>query len=235
VPVLVGADRHLSGCLAERRFGATVHLLDDGFQHLALARDVDLLIASEDDLAEPLLPAGRLREPLDAASAADALLVVGDDGELARVRAALGVEPAFRLRRTLDRPRWIATGEAAAIGPDQQVFVAAGIARPQRFLDDLAAAGWRVSGSMIFRDHHWFTQADVTAIARAARAAGAAVVLTTDKDGVRLEACDLGGLPVAAVPLTVGVDAPAFSEWLVERILASRESQRSGAVRSDVR
>src|SRR5205085_10887183 len=51
VPVLVGADRYLSGRLAERRLGATVHLLDDGFQHLELAREVDLLLVSEDDLA----------------------------------------------------------------------------------------------------------------------------------------------------------------------------------------
>ena len=59
VAVLVGADRYLSGCLAERRLGATVHLLDDGFQHLELARDVDLLLVAEDDLQDRPLPAGR--------------------------------------------------------------------------------------------------------------------------------------------------------------------------------
>ena len=57
VPVVVGADRYLSGCLAERHLGATVHLLDDGFQHLELARDVDLLLVSEDDLQDRPLPA----------------------------------------------------------------------------------------------------------------------------------------------------------------------------------
>jgi tetraacyldisaccharide 4'-kinase len=229
VPVLVGADRYLSGRLAERRLGATVHLLDDGFQHLSLARDADLLLAGEDDLDEPLLPAGRLREPLSAAAAADALLVDGGAGTLARVRKALGVEPAFAVRRMLHAPRWLATGEAADLAPDEPVFVAAGIARPQRFLDDLAEGGWRVKGTMMFRDHHWFTAADVQAIARAAGTAGAGVVLTTEKDGIRLEACGVAGLRVAVVPLTVRVEAPEFAAWLLGRIhRAGSTPRRSG-------
>ncbi len=67
VPILVSPDRYLAGCLAERRFGCTVHLLDDGFQHLQLARDVNLLVMSRRDVDESVMPAGRLREPLDAA------------------------------------------------------------------------------------------------------------------------------------------------------------------------
>ena len=74
VPVLVGADRHLSGTLAERCFDTTVHVLDDGFQHLELARDVDLLVTGEEDLVDDVFPAGELREPLTSASAADAIL-----------------------------------------------------------------------------------------------------------------------------------------------------------------
>jgi tetraacyldisaccharide 4'-kinase len=179
---------------------------------------IDLLLASEDDLAEPLLPAGRLREPLTAAAAADALLVDGDADALARVAEALGVAPAFAVRRTLGQPRWIASGETAAIPLEEPIFAVAGIARPQRFLDDLAAGGWRVAGTMIFRDHHWFTSADVEAIGRAARSAGAGVVLTTEKDGVRLEACGLAGLRAAVVPLSVVVDAPEFAPWLLGRI-----------------
>ena len=65
VRVLVCADRYLAGVLAERRLDATVHMLDDGFQHLDLARDVDLLVVGEEDLDERPLPEGRLREPMD--------------------------------------------------------------------------------------------------------------------------------------------------------------------------
>ena len=75
VSVLVGDDRYLCGLLAERRLGATVHLLDDGFQHLELERDVDLLLVAEDDLQDRPLPAGRLREGLAAGAAADAALI----------------------------------------------------------------------------------------------------------------------------------------------------------------
>src|SRR4029079_6398281 len=75
VPVLVSADRYLSGVLSERRFDDSVHLLDDGFQHLELERDVDLLLLSEEDLTDRPLPGGRLRERLEAARHADAALV----------------------------------------------------------------------------------------------------------------------------------------------------------------
>jgi tetraacyldisaccharide 4'-kinase len=79
VAVLVAADRHLAGALAESRLGATVHVLDDGFQHHGLARDVDLVVVSAADLADVTLPAGRLREPLEALARADALVVPAGD------------------------------------------------------------------------------------------------------------------------------------------------------------
>jgi tetraacyldisaccharide 4'-kinase len=75
VPVVVSANRYVAGCVAERTLGATVHVLDDGFQHLGLERDIDLLVACSRDLSDQVLPAGRLREPLTAAASADALLV----------------------------------------------------------------------------------------------------------------------------------------------------------------
>jgi tetraacyldisaccharide-1-P 4'-kinase len=72
---------------------------------------------------------------------------------------------------------------------------------------------------MSFRDHHYFTQSDIRKIEKAARAAAAAIILTTEKDAVRLETCDLTGLPFAAVPLIVGIEPAApFREWLLGRI-----------------
>src|SRR5207244_11700252 len=100
VPVLVGASRYTSALLAERRFGADVHILDDGFQHVELERDVDLLLADEEDLADAPFPAGRLREPIADAAAADAALVTaGYDSAAARVGRALGIPTAFRVTR----------------------------------------------------------------------------------------------------------------------------------------
>jgi tetraacyldisaccharide 4'-kinase len=82
VPVVVAADRFLAGLLAERELGATLHVLDDGFQHVKLWRDLDLLLVQEADLSDRVLPAGRLREPLRNASRADALLVPAADPDV---------------------------------------------------------------------------------------------------------------------------------------------------------
>jgi tetraacyldisaccharide 4'-kinase len=230
VPVLVGADRYLSGLLAERRLGATVHVLDDGFQHLALGRDVDLLLVSEEDLADRPLPAGRLRERLTAARAADAALVTaGYDSAADRIARAVAVSPVFRVARAIGVPRTI-TGarDSVVVPPASRVFVATGIARPDRFVADIEAAGWEISGVMEFRDHHRYDARDVDRIAADARAKGSAIVLTTEKDAVRLAACDLTGLPIAAVPLTIAVEpAEGFERWLLARIGDAQSSLRA--------
>jgi tetraacyldisaccharide 4'-kinase len=227
VPVLVGADRYLSGRLAERQFGVTVHVLDDGFQHLPLARDVDLLLVSEDDLADRPLPAGRLRERLDAARHADAALVTaGYDTAAERVARSLGIETAFRVTRTITAPHTLASPpEPVVVPPGARVFVVTGIAKPDRFLADVAAAGWEIAGSMTFRDHYPFGDADVRRIAAAAKHAASAIVLTTEKDAVRLAACDLSDLPIASVPLAIAIEpAVAFREWLLARVTSSPQS-----------
>lgn len=219
VPVLVGADRYLSGRLAEQRLGATIHLLDDGFQHLALARDLDLLLVSEDDLADRVLPAGRLREPLEAAAVADALLVTDASPESAeRLKRELGIGTAFHVRRELGTPRWVGPGEPLAAHVGDAVLAVAAVARPERFFKDLTTVGWHVVGTMVFPDHHPYTDADVERIARAARDRSAGLVLTTQKDGVRLAVRDLKGLRVAAVPLTVTIEPPDFADWLIGRL-----------------
>jgi tetraacyldisaccharide 4'-kinase len=225
VPVLVSADRYRSGCVAEAQLGATVHLLDDGFQHFRLERDVDLVLMSEEDLTDTVLPAGRLREPIAAASRADAALVLaGYTSAADRIGRAAGVPLVFRITRTLGAPRRIAGARDTVVVPSgTRVFAIAGIARPERFFGDLISVGWDVVGSMPFGDHHRFTRRDVTRIAAAARSSAASIVLTTEKDAMRLAAAELGDLPIAAVPLHVGVEpADAFRDWLVARLRTTR-------------
>jgi len=238
VAVLVGADRHLSGVLAERQLGVTVHLLDDGFQHFELARDVDLLLASEDDLADRPLPAGRLREGIAAAAVADAALVTaGYDTAAERIGRALGVPTVFRVTRAIAPPRTL-TGarESVVVPPNSRVFVVTGIARPDRFLADISAAGWEIAGAIHFRDHHPFDARDVARITDAARAPAAAIVLPTEKDAVRLTACDLGDLPIAAVPLVVGVEpAERFRSWLLGRLSARRTARHEPPAAAETR
>jgi tetraacyldisaccharide 4'-kinase len=219
--VVVSANRYRAGRLAETELGATVHVLDDGFQHLQIERDVDLLLISEDDLSDRPLPGGRLREPLTAGAAADAALVsAGYPSAVDRVARGVGIPTAFQVTRTLGAPRTISNLPDSVVVPSQsRVFAVAAIAQPERFFSDVSAAGWHVVGSMGFRDHRYFTQSDIRKIDKAARAAAAAIILTTEKDAVRLEGCDLTGLPFAAVPLVVGIEPPeAFREWLLGRI-----------------
>jgi len=221
VSVIVSASRYRAGRMAEAQFGATVHLLDDGFQHVQIDRDVDLLVVSESDLSDRLLPAGRLREPLSAGAAADAALVsAGYLSAVDRIARTIGVTTAFQVTHVLGAPHTISNSpESVVVPPQSRVFAVAGIARPERFFSEVAAAGWDLVGSMSFRDHHYFSQSDIRRIDKAARAAAAAIILTTEKDAVRLETCDLTGLPFAAVPLIVGVEpADVFREWLLSRI-----------------
>jgi len=225
VSVLVGDDRYLSGRLAERRFGATVHLLDDGFQYLELERDVDLLLVAEDDLQDRPLPAGRLREGLAAGAVADAALITaGYDTAAERIGRAFHISPVFRVTRAIGAPRLIAgTRDSVVVPAGSRVFVVTAIARPDRFIADISSVGWEIAGNLEFRDHHRFDARDVRRIAAAARSVASAIVLTTEKDAVRLTVCDLGDLPIASVPLVVGIEpADRFRDWLVDRLRASR-------------
>ena len=204
--VLVSSSRYAAGRIAEIRLGCTVHVLDDGFQHFDLMRDVDLLVTPGASDTRTL-PFGRLREPLDAASDADALLVETDvrSADL-KVGPTGGAQPHFTFTRRLGGP-----------APDRPAFAFAGIAKPERFFADLERAGWTLAGRRSFGDHHHYSGPELEEIVRAARSSGAEVILTTEKDIVRL-----GVTPhIAAVPLEVTLE-PAFAPWLAERLRAAR-------------
>jgi tetraacyldisaccharide 4'-kinase len=219
VPVLVGADRYLAGLLAQRHFGTTVSILDDGFQHVQLERDVDLLLVSPDDLNDRVVPAGRLREPLDAAQVADAVLVTGGEDEPMTVATALRHPTAFRVKTRYD----------VTVAP-QRVVAFAGIARPERFFNALRSLGFEVARELTFPDHHWYTARDVDRIHAARREAGATAVITTTKDAVRCT------LDCTVLSMTVEIEPVAeFEQWLIGRLwpqgrIATTPVQRSGEV-----
>ncbi len=184
VPVLVCPDRYLAGMLAHRRFGATALLLDDGFQHLELERDIDLLLVRPEDIRDELLPHGRLREPLSAAKAAHAIVVPGSFGEAAPVAAMLGKGPVFTLDQEFATPRLVRPfGDPVsegAFGTSRRLVAVAGIARPERFFKTVETLGWEIAQPMVFRDHHWFTRKDVETVHDTVQMLGAGVVITTE-------------------------------------------------------
>jgi tetraacyldisaccharide 4'-kinase len=228
VPVLVCPDRHLAGVLAARRFGATVLLLDDGFQHLELERDIDLLLVRPDDLDDQMLPQGRLREPLSAAQAAHAIIVPGSVSEAMPVGARLGKGPVFRLEQEFATPRLVQPfGDAVpegGFGTRRRLVAVAGIARPERFFNTVEALGWEIAQPMVFRDHHWFTRKDLDAIHDAVHTFGAGGVITTEKDAVRLTSLALpNDITWTYVPMRAAIEpAREFKEWFLARLAEAR-------------
>jgi tetraacyldisaccharide 4'-kinase len=218
VPVYVAAKRYDAGLLAEREIAAgtmAVHILDDGFQHRQLHRDVDILLLGHNDLRDRLLPAGNLREPLEAMQRADVLAIPGGSGELERHllkatpidRAPEQPRPLWRLRRRMHVPAL-----------DAPALAFCGIARPEQFFDGLRDAGVDLAGMQVYRDHHRYTQADFDALAAKAVRCGAGALLTTEKDAVRLERLK-PPLPVITAGLHTEIENQgAALEWLISRL-----------------
>jgi tetraacyldisaccharide 4'-kinase len=222
VAVLVAAERGAAGrhALARLEPPPDLFVLDDGFSHLRLARDVDLLVfpAADPWAGGRLAPGGRLREPLAAAARADAVLATGEaapgDGrELARALAPYGFRgPGFAAPARFGPPRRV-TGEPLA--PGTAVLLVSGVARPGSFARAVAALDLRVTGELRFADHHGYPEESLARIRRAFAEQGAQVVLTTAKDRVKL----LGhlDLPLAELPLAAEPE-PAFWRWLDDRL-----------------
>ncbi len=198
VPVLVGADRFRAGQEALGRFPLDVLVLDDGFQHRQLHRNLDLVMV---DATDPLggghlLPRGRLREPPDALRRASALLLsrsdqVKDQGQVRRLllRAAPGVPQILTRHRPARLTDLEGPGShAPGLVRGRRVLAVSGIARPAAFHDTLSSLGATLAGRLPFPDHHPYRPADLEAIIRAADAARAEWIVTTEKDAIRLRA-----------------------------------------------
>jgi tetraacyldisaccharide 4'-kinase len=231
VPIVVSADRYRAGRLAESRFGATVHLLDDGFQHLALARDVDIVaLDATVKLSDwALLPAGRQREPCSALARAD--MVVLTRTELAdplplenRVRAINPRAPIFHARSKLCGLVDVSTGErhpptAFEGKPDQAFWAFCALGNPRAFFADLRAWGFLVQGETAFRDHHVYGSAELFELESRAGKAGAAALLTTEKDAMNLLPGAMFRLKVFACVIETELrEAQAFEEALAARL-----------------
>jgi tetraacyldisaccharide 4'-kinase len=183
-PVVVGEDRYEAGRFAESRFGAQIHLLDDGFQHRGLARDFEIGLVTPDDARDCLLPAGRLREPLRSLERADAIVLTSGASPES---FPLAGKTVWRVRR----------GIVAQDVPARPI-VFCGIARPQNFLLQLRAAGIDPVAEAFFRDHHAYTEKDIRDLLELRQRSEAGGFVTTEKDAV-----NLGGYLAAIAPLVV--------------------------------
>jgi tetraacyldisaccharide 4'-kinase len=226
VAVVVGPDRHRAGAHALHRLSPPpdVFLLDDGFSHLPLQRDLDLVAFPAVDPfgGGRLFPSGRLREPLAAVARAHAAILTGlgeHDGSGAAFADSLrpyGFKgPGFASVTRPGAPRRIGGGD---LPPGTRVFLVSAVARPEAFAEMARRLGLEITGELRFPDHHAYSPASLDRIADAWQASGAEAVLTTAKDRVKLHGrleVPLAELPIRAEP------EPAFWEWLdgeMERI-----------------
>ena len=237
VPVYVAPQRYEAGFLAEKSPGVkgagfspyimdrekggaleapeATHLLDDGFQHRQLHRDIDILLLNREDLHDRLLPAGNLRETLHAALRAHVIAVPATDPVLESDLRNLGFAgPVWRLHRRMEIP-FI----------DNPVLAFCGIARPEQFFSGLTHSALDITARKAFPDHHRYTARDLDRLAKIARASGATSFLTTEKDAVRLDGLT-SPLPIATVPLHTEIEnTHAAVDWILDRLNLLRVSR----------
>lgn len=204
-PVIVSEDRFEAGRFAEARFGAQVHLLDDGFQHRALARDFDIVLVTPQDASDRLLPAGRLREPLRALQRADAVVLTsGAAEESFPVQGKI----VWRVRRGI-----------VAQGIPARPVVFCGIARPQNFLLQLRAANVEPAAQAFYRDHYAYREKDVRELVDLKQRSEAGGFVTTEKDAVNLGPFLSALSPLAVVPVRMELaDAANGLETMLGKI-----------------
>jgi tetraacyldisaccharide 4'-kinase len=187
----VGADRYKNGVALAAR-GVNWFLLDDGFQHLQLARDVDIVLI---DASKPfggghLLPAGRLREPRAALKRAD-LIVITRSNHAPAVESVVrrhSEAPIFYARTTLASVYSPSNPQlAASEARSRKLFAFCGVGNPAAFIADLRDWGFQIAGHKSFPDHHRYTPSDIAAVEKQAREAGAAGLICTEKDRFNLE------------------------------------------------
>lgn len=214
VPVIVASKRVEAGRLGESRFQSQLHLLDDGFQHRQLARQFDIVLLDETDVADSLLPSGRLREPVAALRRADVLVVPAEQSPEAFVRFG---KPLWRVQRKL-----------RIVGPvPGRPVVFCGLAKPERFVADLRANGVEPVCVVQFPDHHRYTRKDTEQLRWAMERNGADGFITTQKDLMNLGELvhQLAAISIPILEMEL-MDAESSVDSMMETI-ASRQKRRS--------
>ena len=234
IPIVVDKDRYEAGRWAERELGSDVLVLDDAYQHLQLARDLNILLI---DATDPfggfeMPPFGRLREPLYGVKRADAVIVTRADRPFdqaqtqAIIRRFCGDRvPVMYFASTITALRHLGTGEVyeARQFAGWNVAVACGIGNPNAFSEDILQSGINIVSENFFKDHHAFSQDDLDRINQAAKDGGADAILTTEKDAIRLAGLRFGDIPIYAAQLEIQSDDEVRLKSLLLRTVSSRQ------------
>ncbi len=228
IAIGVGADRYARGSELVAQ-GIEWFVLDDGFQHLQLARDVDIVLI---DAMNPfgggrLLPSGFMREPKTALSRAD-VIVITRSSRAPAIEAAVRREtdsPLFYARPWLDSVRLIADDSQVEIGEARRRkwLLFCGIGNPNAIVSDLREWGFQICGPRFFRDHHRYTQSEIGEMAAQALAAGAGGLLCTEKDRFNLPGMQSIPLEIAYCRISMQLDkGEEFWSEIQTRVAISR-------------
>jgi tetraacyldisaccharide 4'-kinase len=227
VPVVIARDR-VGGVALARSQGASVILMDDGFQNPAIAKDASLIVIDGDrGLGNgQVFPAGPLRAPLPPQLArTDALIVIGDGGAAGAAAAAVAVANAAK--PVLSAHLKPDDASLAALA-GKRVLAFAGIGDPGRFFRTLRGAGIDVARERVFADHHPFSQDEIEALIAEATRDGLKLV-TTEKDLARLRGCAWEQSPardIAAFKVTLEFDdAARLRSFVTDRLFKAREKK----------
>jgi len=218
VPVIVAEDRYEAGLFAERSLGPQLHLLDDGFQHRALTRDFDIVLVTPEDARDHLLPAGRLREPVNSLSRADAIVL------------SSGASPeSFPLQGKLV---WRVRRGITLMNAPGRPIVFCGIARPQNFLLQLRTAGVEPVAQALYRDHHAYTERDIQDLLKLRQQSEAEGFVTTEKDAINLGGYLHALQPLAVVPVKMElVDAANAVDTMLRKLRIEDQAVRKSVPR----
>ncbi|HJP91167.1 MAG TPA: tetraacyldisaccharide 4'-kinase [Pyrinomonadaceae bacterium] len=221
--VISSADRIAAGEEAIKDFGTECFVLDDGFQHLRLARDLNIVTI---DATNPwgggrLLPYGRLREAPEGLSRADCVVITRCDqvesvedlrGQIARLT---GNRPIFNSRMQTARMSSLKNG-SETLAPAARVVAFCAVGNPGSFFGHVRSLGYEIGLEKSFPDHHIYSQDEIDSLTRAAKAAGAEALVTTAKDAVKLRAMSLD-LPCHVLEIEIAIEShEAFACLVVE-------------------
>ncbi len=212
----IGADRYTVGSAIESKSDSDLFILDDGFQHWSLARDLDIVLidTTQPLIYENVLPLGRLREPLSGLKRADVILLTRTKPERDYSRLVAGIRrwnksvPVFRSRTKASH---LTSADAQQRFPlehlrDMPLVAFCGIGNPGAFWQQLSGLNYEVASRTQFKDHHRYTNSDIDRINKVATVAGAAAVVTTAKDLMNIDSAQRFVKPIYALEIELEVD-----------------------------
>ncbi len=236
VPLVICADRYRAGLVAEERFGVNVHILDDGFQHLALARDVDVVLidVTQKFSDDALLPAGPLREPCSALERAHLVVLtrmeLGD--RLAIEERVRRINPQAKIFHSSTKLCGLVDVTTGNLYPPEAcqgepLYAFCGIGNPRAFFADLRKWGLSVVDQLSFRDHYVYTEASLEMLGTLSHLLKSrpAAFVTTEKDAMNLSRLPKikPVLPILACVVEAEIrEGDDFEKELLARLEASR-------------